>query len=36
MTKPTKGYGEKTKPFKTGGAWGFRDSKINDLVNTMI
>jgi len=36
MTKPTNGYGEKTKPFKTGGAYGFRDNKINELVSTMI
>jgi len=36
MTKPTNGYGEKTKPFRNGGAWGFRGNKINDLTDTMI
>lgn len=36
MTKPTNGYGLKTKPFKSGGAYGFRDSKINELISTMI
>ena len=36
MTKPHNGYGDKTKPYKNGGAWGFRGAKINDLVKTMI
>ena len=36
LTKPTNGYGEKSKPFRDGGAWGDRGDSINALIEKMI
>lgn len=36
LTKPTHGYGDKNKPFKAGGSWGYYSDKFSDIVSKMI